>query len=457
MSDGAIVERKEITPPAIILPRADAAAATTETLELKGVVSAGLIIMFVFFGLFGSWAGLAPLDSAAVASGTVKVEGERKTVQHLEGGIVERLIVREGHTVKAGAVLLRLDDTQARSRLELLDGRHVARTALAARLRAERDGRPKIEVPQALRGREGEAPVQAVITAQAGVFKARRISLIGETAILQQRIDQTGEEIRGLKEEISAQNEQIELINEEIGGLEKLFVKGLTPLERLLSLKRGRAEIRGGRAKNRASVARALSSITEIDQRIIELRNKMLNEVVAELSEVETELFDLEQQKRAARDVLNRTVLRAPVDGVVVEMKFHTAGGVIQPGEPVLDLVPIGEQLVIEARVLPDDIDVVKVGQSSQVRVTAFNQRDMPAMEGTVARVSADSLTDERTGEPYYLAQIEINKNELSKLGNKVLQPGMPAEVMIRTGARSMVDYILEPLLNTLRRAMRET
>ncbi|MBT3492019.1 MAG: HlyD family type I secretion periplasmic adaptor subunit [Rhodospirillaceae bacterium] len=457
MNETAVVARKEIAPPAVILPKYEPPETESRRLRLNGVVTAGVVVFLAFFGAFGSWAVWAPLDSAAVASGSVKVEGERKTVQHLEGGIVDLLLVREGLLVKAGAVLLRLDDTQARAQLELLDGRHVARAALAARLRAERDSLAKVQIPPFLQGRVGEASVAAAIAAQIGVFDVRQASLAGETEILRQRIAQSGDEVKGLKDEIAAQDEQIDLINREIEGLEKLFAKGLTPLERLLTLKRQRAEIRGYRAKNRASVARAGSAVSEIEQRIIELRNRILNEAVTELSEVESELFDLQQQKRAAKDVLRRTELTAPVDGVVVGLRFHTAGGVIQPGESVLDLVPIGGHLVIEARVQPDDIDVVQAGQGAQVRVTAFNQRDLPAMEGTVVTVSADSLVDERTGEPYYVAQIKINDEEIGKLGEYEMQPGMPAEVMIRTGARTMFDYLLEPLLSTLRRAMRES
>lgn len=457
MSDGAIVERKEIAPPAIILPRPAPPDAKSTPLRLKGVVSVGLFVLLAFFGAFGGWAAFAPLDSAAVTSGTVKVQGERKTVQHLEGGIISRLPVREGQEVKAGAVLLLLDATQAKARLGLLQGRYVARLALAARLRAERDRRPDIKIPPELRARSGDPEVLAAITAQISVFDARQTSLVGETKILEQRITQTGEEVTGLKDEIAAQDEQIALIEQEILGLERLFTKGLTPLERLLNLKRRRAEIRGLRAKNKAAIARAKASVTEIRQRIIELGNRMLNEAVAELSEVEAELFDLDQQRHAAEDVLRRTKLIAPVDGIVVGLRFHTAGGVIQPGEQVLDLVPVGEQLIIEARVLPDDIDVVKGGQSAQIRVTAFNQRDLLAMEGTVVTVSADSLVDERSGESYYLAQIRINDAEMHKLSEFKMRPGMPAEVMIRTGARSMVDYLLEPLLRTLRRSMRES
>jgi HlyD family type I secretion membrane fusion protein len=456
VSDNAIVERPEIAPPAIILPRHEAPDAAARPLRLKGVVSIGLFVIVGFFGAFGGWAALAPLDSAAVASGTVKVQGERKTVQHLEGGIIKQLAVREGQEVKTGEVLLLLDDTQAKAKLGLLQGRLVARTALAARLRAERDRSPEIQIPETLRAQSDNPSVLAAITAQISVFDARQTSLVSETKILEQRIIQTGEEVTGLRDEIAAQNEQIQLIDQEIRGLETLFKKGLTPLERLLNLKRRRAEILGLRAKNSAAIARAKASVTEIRQRIIELQNRMLNEAVAELSEVETEMFDLDQQMQAAKDVLRRTKLTAPVDGIVVGLRFHTAGGVIQPGEQVLDLVPIGEQLIIEARVLPDDIDVVKAGQSASVRVTAFNQRDLMAMECTVLTVSADSLVDERTGEPYYVAQIRINDSEMHKLSDVKMLPGMPAEVMIHTGARSMIDYLMEPLLRTLRRSMRE-
>jgi len=457
MTDRPIVERREIAPPAIILPRQETPDGGVVPLRMGGVVGVGLIVLMTFFGAFGGWVVLAPLDSAAVAGGTVKVEGERKTIQHLEGGIVEQLLVREGNAVKAGAVLLRLDDTQARTELELLDSRHVARTALAARLRAERDNLLEVQFPTTLRRRMEEPSVAAAITAQIRVFEARQTMHAGETKILQNQIIQSGDEVIGLMDEIAAQNEQIALINREISGLEKLYQKRLTPLERLLNLKRQRAETRGFRAKNQAAVARSKSSVLEIEQRIIELRTRMLNEAVGELSEVEAELYDLKQQKQAAGDVLRRTELTAPVAGVVVGLRFHTSGGVIKPGEAVLDLVPIGTRLVIEARVRPDDIDLVKTGQGAHVRVTAFNQRDMPAMQGIVLTVSADSLVDERSGEPHYVALIKIEDHELVKLGSAKLLPGMPAEVMINTGTRSMLDYLLEPLLRTLRRAMRES
>jgi HlyD family type I secretion membrane fusion protein len=456
MSTTEVATRPEAAPPAVILPKIEPPDPQPAPLDIRRVARAGILVILAFFGLFGGWAVLAPLDSAAVASGQVKVEGERKTVQHLEGGIVGQLLVREGDRVKTGDVLLRLDGTQPRARLELLEGRRLARAALAARLQAERDGHDSILFPDELVNRRGDPTVRDVIEAQTSVFNARRKSLVGERAILGQRIAQTTEEVKGLAGEIAAQDEQIKLIDDEVSGLEKLYKKGLTPVERLLNLKRRRAEIRGLRAKNQAAVARARASVTEIEQRILELQTRMLNEAVSELSEVEAELFDLDQQIRAARDVLSRIDLTAPVDGIVVGLRFHTAGGVIQPGEHILDLVPVGENLIIEARIRPDDIDVVQAGQSAQVRVTAFSQRNLPAMEGKVLTVSADSLVDERSGETFYMAQVGLNERELEKLGDNEMLPGMPAEVMIRIGARSMFDYLLEPLTRTLRRAMRE-
>lgn len=436
------------------LPRVEAGQTP---LRLGRPIIAGIIVFVGFFGLFGGWATFAPLDSAAIAPGVVKVEGERKRVQHLEGGIVGELAVRDGDFVRAGEILLRLDDTQSKARLELLKRRWATRTALAARLRSERDGLQAIEFPPQLSAELGAADLAAIERAQRNVFTARRRSIDGQTEILRRRQAQTREEVVGLGDEIAAQDRQIELIAAEVAGLERLFQRGLTPRDRLLGLQRRQAEIEGERARNQAAIARAQKSIAEIEQQIVELGTELLNQVVAELSMVEAELFDLEQQIQGARDVFQRMELRAPVDGVVVAMSVHTSGAVVRPGEVLMDIVPAQAGLVVEARVQPDDIDVVGEGQEAQVHISAFSNRDLPAMTGAVAVVSADSLVDERTGGAYYTALVRLPPSELDKLEGLQLLPGMPAEVLINTGSRSLLDYMLNPLTRTFRRAMRES
>lgn len=426
-------------------------------LDLRRPVVAGVIVVAGFFGLFGGWAAFAPLDSAAIAAGVVKVEGERKSIQHLEGGIVGELPVRDGDLVRAGDVLLRLDDTQSRARLELLKRRWATRMALAARLRGERDGLKAVEFPPESAAGLAPEDLRAIRRAQRNVFAARQRAIAGQTGILRQRQAQTNEEVVGLGNEIAAQDRQIALIAAEVAGLERLFQRGLTPRDRLLGLQRRQAEIEGERARNQAAIARAQKSISEIEQQIVELGTNRLNQVVAELSVVEAELFDLEQQIQAARDVFARMELRAPVEGVVVAMAVHTPGAVIRPGAVLMDIVPARAGLIVEARVQPDDIDVVSQGQEAQVHITAFSNRDLPPLSGAVAVISADSLVDERTGSAYYAAQVRLPPSELDKLEGLQLLPGMPAEVMINTGSRSFLDYLLQPIARTLRRAMRES
>jgi HlyD family type I secretion membrane fusion protein len=427
------------------------------SLGLRRLTTVGLAVLLLFFGAFGGWAALAPLDSATIAQGVIKVDGERKVIQHLEGGIVADLKVADGDFVDAGQVLLRLDDTQSRAHLDLLTSRRLTRQALAARLGAERDDAPEIEFPGELLAPEAAPVAGEAAAVQRDVFEARRRAIEGETAILRQRILQTEDEIDGLHAMIEAQTRLIAILDAEASDLEGLFEKGLTTRERYTELRRRQAELEGERATHVAGVARARKSIVEIEQQILQLSTRRLNDAVAELSEVEAEIFDLEQQIRAAEDVLRRIDVRAPVGGIVMDLQVHTTGGVIRPGEPIMHVVPVGERLVIEARVRPEDVDVLAAGQSAQVRISAFDRFDMLPLEGTVAMVSADRLVEERTGVSYFTAIIVVTDGELEKLEGRKLLPGMSAEAMIRTGTRTLIGYLSEPLSRNLRRAMRES
>jgi HlyD family type I secretion membrane fusion protein len=420
------------------------------------VIGSGLLIIFLFFGCFLGWAALAPLDSAAVASGSLIVDSNRKTVQHLEGGIVRNFFIRDGDKVKTGQVLIRLDEAQTRSNFDILNVRRMAALALEARLLAERDSKKKIIFPKALLGQTRNTNLASIMAGQESIFKARTQSIGGQVAILIQRISQLKEEIKGLKLEVASQEQQIQLIQEEIRDVSSLLKKGLARKPRLLLLKRQHAEIGGARGKNISQIARVRQSIGETHLRITDLKTEMINEVVQQHRDVQLELFDLTEQLNAARDILARSEIRAPIDGTVVGLKVHTQGGVILPGAPLMDIVPSNDRLVVEARVNPSDIDIVRAGLPARVTLTAFSQRSVAPLKGKVVSVSADRLTNDRSGEPYYLVRVELVGDISKALQGASLYPGMQAEVMIVTGAHTALDYFLKPITQSLNRAFRE-
>ena len=417
---------------------------------LRGPLLAGLAVGGAFFGGFGVWASVAPLDGAAIASGVLSVESSRKAVQHLEGGIVGEVLVRNGDYVEAGEPLIRLDETRPRAALEMLKLQRAAAAALSARLVAERDGAEAVVFPDWLAG-GAEARVEA------SVFEARREALRGQTAILTQRAAQHRQEIAALAAEIDSARKQGALIAEEIADVQALYDKGLERKARLLGLQRQAAEIEGRKNRNEAMIAKVRRDIGETELRIVELRTTLLNEAVDGLRETQEKLASLDEQIRAAEDVLSRTVVSAPSSGVVVDLQVHAAGAVIQPGQQLMELVPQDDKLVVEARVEPSDVDVVHAGLPAQVKLVAFNQRYAPALDGRVEWVSADRLTDERTGQPYYVIRVELEEGQEARLENEPLYPGMPAEVMIATGSRTMLDYLASPLFRAIDRAGRES
>ncbi len=415
------------------------------------------VILVFIFGL-GTWAALAPLDSAAVASARVTVAGNRKTVQHLEGGIVESLRVKEGDRVQANDLLVKLDATQAEATLAQLRSRYDNLLAREARLLAERAGsKEPLEFPQELLDRADDPDVAEAMAGERSIYLARIEFLSGRERILKQRVVQLRKEIESLQAQVNAETKQLRLVREEKNSIESLFNKGHVDKPRLLAAQRTEAGLEGGRGEHLALIARAEQRIGETELEVIDLKNRFLNEILSDLKEAQANLTDLTQRLKAARDILTRTEIRAPVSGTVVGLEVHTVGGVVAPGQKILDIVPEGDSLELEAQVEPIDIDVVHAGLPAQVMLTAYKQSTTPSLKGTVSRVSADSFDDPRTGRTYFLARVTVEPAELEAMDDVELYPGMPAEVMINVGQQTVLEYILTPITQSLNRAFRET
>jgi len=423
-----------------------------------GTLRFGLLLILVFVGGFGTWAALAPLESAAIAAGEVVVEGDRRSVEHLEGGIVADILVRDGDTVEAGDPLIRLDDTQARASFGVLTTRLVYATALEARLAAERDRLDALTVPPWLAERAaGDAQVAKVVDVQRNILVSRAETTASQLAILANRKQQFGEEIIGLEAGVQAIDQELVHIRAELRDISQLVAKSLAPRARLYALQRQEAEILGRRGRLIAQIARARQSIAEADLRATNLRTEAVEEAIRELRDVQGEIADLQERLSAAQDVLKRTVIVAPVDGVVVNIQIHTANSVVQPGEPLMQIVPISEGRIIRARVDPIDIDVVHRGLRAAVRLTSFSARTTPELRGTVENISADRLVDQQTGLAYYDARIRLDEGEMAKIKNVELAPGMPVEVMITTGETTLLNYLVQPFTDLLRRGVSES
>jgi len=430
-------------------------AASAAAPAYRKPIIAGVAITVGFVATFGAWAAFAPIVSAVIAPGVVRVEGQRKTIQHLEGGIVSEILVRDGERVEQGQVLVRLDDTQPQANLKLLRGRFLVAKALEARLMARRDDLPVINFPKVLRGGDANE-IAPILAGQVRIFQARTNALNTETSILNRRIFQLDEEISGLQGQIRSSERQLVLIRDELSVLLELLEKGLTRRDRILVLQRNVAEIEGNQSRLVADVARAGQKITETQLQIDGLRTNLMNDVVQLLSDTRKELFDLAQRMVSLEDILSRTEVQAPLAGTVVDLAVHSIRGVVAPGARLLDIVPKIQSLVVEVKVQPIDIDIVRVELSAEVRFTAFDTSTSTPVEGIVKSVSADRLTDDLTGADYFLARVEVTGELDDALNGAELLPGMQAEVMIQTGERTPLDYLISPVSKSLQRAMRE-
>ncbi len=439
---------------------APAAAESTVSLwrSLAPVAGVGGAVVVLFFFVLGGWAATAQLSSAAIAPGVVSPEGRRRTVQHLEGGIINEILVNDGSVVAAGEPLVILEDLRDRAAYSMLQSQYYTALATQSRLMAEQIGLDEVVFEEnLLEAARQDRQVAQIRDAQKAVFAARGASIEQRRGILRQRIAQLQEEIVGLEALIASQQRQSALIGEEVAGVQELVEKGLERRPRLLSLLRRQVEIDGERAENRARVARAGQAIGETELQLESLETDRQDEVTRELSDLRPQLFEVEERMSAQQDVLDRTVIRAPVTGEVVDLQFRTRGGVIRPGERVLDIVPQDDILIIEAQVRPSDVDDVVIGGPALVHLTAFKQRNLPRINGSVIDLSADRFQDEVTGQTYFVAKIKVNDGELENIGQPIeLVPGMPAEAMILTGERTTLEYLAEPLTEVLRRGLRE-
>ncbi len=414
----------------------------------------GFLIVFVTFGIFGTWAAFAPLESAALAPGVVTVQSYRKTVQHLEGGIVKELLARDGDMVAAGDPLIILDDTQLRAEYGMTRSQLVAAQAMEARLAAERDGLETIDFSRMLEADSERA--REARQSETQIFNARRGSRLGEISVLQKRIGQLNEQISGLQSMIATKRSLEKSYSGEIGELAELLSEGYVDKQRLLEQERKLGMLRAEIADHQSDITRTKLQISETELQMVQLNKDFSSEVVGQLAEVQTRVFDLQERVSALQDRINRVIIRAPEDGMILGMKVHTVGGVVSPGTPLLDIVPSVSDLIVEAQVSPIDIDRVSVGKKADIRFSAFKNATTPEIEGKVVQISADRLMNEQTGMPYYLARVSLTEEGIRSLGALKLQPGMPAEVLINTGDRTMLQYLMQPATDAFARSMIE-
>jgi HlyD family secretion protein len=416
----------------------------------------GVGAVALFGGTLGLWAATSPLSGAVVASGQFVVDSNVKKVQHQQGGIVAELKVRDGDTVKAGDLLVRLDETVTRANQQIVVKQLDELYARKSRLEAERDTRAEVPMPPELAGRESIPDVMKAIADERRLFANRRNQRDGQRAQLSQRIEQLQGEISGIDAQIVSRNEQLVFLKKELEGLRDLFKRNLVPTLRIMPLEREAANMQGQKGQLAASRAQSEGKISEVRLQLLQIDIEMQTEVVKDLREIQSKTAELSERRIAADDQLKRMDVLAPSDGQVHQLAVHTVGGVITPAEPVMLIVPLADKLEIEARVAPTDVDQLHMGQSAVVKVMAGNQRVTPELSGVVSRVSADVTREQQTGATYYTVRIAVPASEKTKLGDLVIIPGMLAEAYIRTADRTPFEYIIKPLKDQIDRAFRE-
>ncbi|TGU89979.1 HlyD family type I secretion periplasmic adaptor subunit [Mesorhizobium sp. M00.F.Ca.ET.151.01.1.1] len=415
----------------------------------------GYASAILFVGGAAAWSSVALLASAVVANGVVSPEGYRKTIQHLEGGIIGTIHVKEGDKVSVGQVLISLKTTDAQGRYDELKGRYIRLLATEARLVSELAGQERIAFPKELTSIDSEIARKVVVEEQA-LLDSRLATREGRTQILNKRIAQIEEQSTGARDVMAAEADQLGLIDQEIASAKEMYRKGLERLPRILALQRSQADIRASQASNRAQIAKNDQQIGETQFQLLNLRQQDSESANEDLAKARTDLAELRSQLPSRQDVLARTDIVAPIAGTVMNLHVTTESGVISSGQALLDIVPNEPNLIIDSRIKPTDIDVVHPDMPARVVLTAYPSRHLPQIHGLLTSVSADRLTDEKTGEPYFLAKVKVDAADLAELHDIRLSPGMPAEVMILTGEHTLLDYMLAPVEASLTRTFKE-
>lgn len=410
---------------------------------------------------FGVWGGTAPIAGAVVASGVFVVTGQNKIIQHLEGGVIREIVVREGDRVEPQQVLINLDDTTPKAELRRLELRHARLQAMSTRLETEMKEKAEIEFPAAILASAEDPDISPIIESQRLTFEARRQSLQSEVATIEEGINALGERVEGARLQMMGVKEQLRLLAEEIDGKAQLVKSGFIRKPELLALQRAEANLQGELGRLQGEMGDAKERMARGREQIAAARKAAIKTAVEQLHDVRAELSDVRERIRTARGVLDRIQIMAPVKGVVVKLRYHTPGGVIEAGKPIMEILPLQTEVIIEVRIRPQDIDHVKRGQHAMVRLTALNQRLTPMIAGDVVYVSADAVPDEKKGaqqapSDIYLARIALDPKEAASIPAFTPTPGMPAEVYITTSERTFFDYLTRPIRDSMSRAFRE-
>ena len=420
----------------------------------KGTVNFGIFVIFMLVGVFGIWLGMAPLNSAAVAVGKINVVSNKKIIQHLEGGVVDKIFVKDGDVVKAGDPLVEIKNVALQSEIGIVRADYLRTSAIVSRLEAQKDDANEIKFSDDIKQISG---YEEVANGQISIFNEQKKLLDNEKTILKQRIKQLENQIQGAKAIMSAKKDRIASLNEEIREWERLFKEQLADKVRLRDLNREKTAVEGELAAGTAEIARLGVQINEAQGQIA-LRDRSFKEdILKKLEDAKIRLVDLEQRYNALKDQSERTIVKSPVEGSVVELAFHTIGGVIRPGERIMSIVPDDTDYVVEAKLNVVDIDTVHVGQLADIRFSAFQHKPSFVMEGKVTYVSADSVQD-NAGHSYYDIKAELTPEGMKEFDRNefFIVPGMPVEVMIKTGDRTMLEYVLKPFIDMFKRAFNE-
>lgn len=416
----------------------------------------GIAVVVLMLGGMFYWAYQTNISGAVVTQGTLVVESSVKKVQHPTGGIVKEIYVKNGQRVQANELLIRLDDTLTRANLQVVSKQLDELEMREARLAAERDGADEIEVPESLLSRLSDTNVARIVEGEQTLFTSRRESLKKQVEQLRERIAQLQKESSGIEAQTQAKTTEMDLIAEELVGLKTLELKKLITTNRMVSMRREAARLQGERGQLVASAAKAKGMIAEVELKILGMEQQYKTDVIDELRQVQSKQSELVERRVAAEDQLKRIEVRAPRPGFVHQLAVHTVGGVVNASEPIMLIVPRDDRLVVEARVAPQDIDQLHIDQPAMVRFAAFNARTTPELFGSVSRISADLSQDEVTGERYFLTRITLTDEEIARLGDKKLVPGMPADVQIRTSDRTALSFLVKPLQDQISKAFRE-